>query len=66
MILYLNAHYEPLEYHLPPKKYGAKWIKVIDTSEDCITEDGQIFKYGTAISVASRSVVVLKCLYNEK
>ena len=61
-----NAHYEPVEYCLPPKRYGSKWIKVIDTSEDCISEDGIIFKNDAAITIASRSIVVLKSPYNEK
>jgi isoamylase len=55
-----NAHYEPLNYILPPKKYGAKWIKILDTSEDCISDDGTIYKAGEPVKVSDRSVMVLK------
>ncbi len=58
--LIFNAHYEPLKFVLPPRKYGDFWEKILDTSEDCIDEKGQIFKPGDTIQVDSRSVVLLK------
>lgn len=54
-----NAHYEPLKYKLPPKKYGDSWTKVIDTAENIIDNKGEEFKSGTTVEVAARSVVVL-------
>ena len=55
-----NAHYEPVTYTLPPKKYGNEWRKVIDTSASCISEDGQIVDPDSHITVDSRSIVVFK------
>lgn len=55
-----NAHYEPLSFVLPPEKYGNLWIKVLDTSENSIKEEGDKFKPLDSIKVESRSVVLLK------
>ncbi|OKL40588.1 glycogen debranching protein GlgX [Pontibacter flavimaris] len=55
-----NAHYEPLKYKLPPKKYGERWRKVIDTDANLIEEQGEQFAYGKTLVVAARSVVVLQ------
>ncbi|MCF0040686.1 glycogen debranching protein GlgX [Dyadobacter fanqingshengii] len=55
-----NAHYEPVEYTLPPKKYGTEWHKVIDTSADYITEDGELVGPDASVTVDSRSIVVFK------
>ncbi|MGX5687667.1 glycogen debranching protein GlgX [Arcticibacter tournemirensis] len=55
-----NAHYEPLSFVLPPEKYGNLWIKVLDTSENTIKEEGDKFKPLDSIKVESRSVVLLK------
>ncbi|TDB63726.1 glycogen debranching protein GlgX [Arundinibacter roseus] len=55
-----NAHYEPLNYVLPPRKYGDFWEKILDTSEDTIQEDGPVYKPGDTVLVDSRSVVLLK------
>jgi len=56
-----NAHHEPLEYKLPPKKYGSKWVKILDTSEDRVDDKNGTFAAGETVEVASRSVVVLQC-----
>lgn len=55
-----NAHYEPLSFVLPPQKYGNLWIKVLDTSENTMKEEGDKFKPLDSIKVESRSVVLLK------
>ncbi|MGI4750419.1 MAG: glycogen debranching protein GlgX [Janthinobacterium lividum] len=55
-----NAYHEPLDYMLPPEKYGDTWVKVLDTTEDCISENGTTFKATENINVAGRSIVVLK------
>ncbi len=57
--LMFNAHYEGLDFKLPRRKYGSKWMKVIDTHENLFTDNGQMFKYGETIHVNSRSVVLL-------
>jgi glycogen operon protein len=57
--LMFNAHYEGLDFKLPKRKYGAKWMKVIDTHENLFTSEGQLFRYGETVHVNSRSVVLL-------
>lgn len=58
-LLMFNAHYEPLEFRLPPKKYGTKWIKVIDTHANYFSEEEtDIFKPGQKLRVESRSIIL--------
>ncbi|RAU82524.1 glycogen debranching protein GlgX [Pontibacter arcticus] len=52
-----NAYHEPLEYKLPPKKYGTNWTKILDTSENRIEEES--IPYTETINVSGRSIVVL-------
>lgn len=54
-----NAHFEELEFVLPKRKYGSKWMKVIDTHENLFTENGEILKTGSTVRIHSRSVVLL-------
>lgn len=55
-----NAHHEALDYMLPPEKYGDRWLKILDTAENYISEDGAAFKASDKINVAGHSIVVLK------
>jgi isoamylase len=55
-----NAYHESLDYKLPSKKYASSWVKVIDTTENCVSEEGQKFNAGDTIKVNGRSVVLLK------
>jgi glycogen operon protein len=57
--LMFNAHYDELTFVLPKKKYGSKWMKIIDTDANLFTNNGEIFKPEDSITVASRSVVLL-------
>jgi isoamylase len=54
-----NAHYEPLEYKLPPEKYCVEWTKILDTHENQIHEYGQTYGAEANITVEGRSIVVL-------
>ncbi|MDX5346960.1 MAG: glycogen debranching protein GlgX [Hymenobacteraceae bacterium] len=54
-----NAHYEPLNYKLPPEKYGHQWTKILDTAENRIAEEGKVYKAGEMITVPDRAVVLL-------
>lgn len=58
-LLMFNAHYEPLNFTVPKRKYGTKWIKVMDTHLNIFNEHGEIFKPGQTIIVESRSVILL-------
>jgi isoamylase len=54
-----NAHFEPLEYRLPPAKYAKEWTKVIDTSENRIQEYGEIYQAEQVVKVESRALILL-------
>jgi len=54
-----NAHYEPIEFKLPEKKWGEYWEKVIDTNDPELN-DNQVFTASQTITVESRSLIVLK------
>ncbi|MFD3000900.1 glycogen debranching protein GlgX [Pontibacter toksunensis] len=54
-----NAHFEPLDYKLPVKKYGAEWTKILDTHEDVIGEGTEVYQATETIKVHARSVVLL-------
>ncbi|MDQ1090312.1 glycogen debranching protein GlgX [Siphonobacter sp. SORGH_AS_1065] len=55
-----NAHYEPIEYQIPSKKWGGNWVKVVDSYNNYVDENGEKYDNGEKITVEGRSVVVLK------
>jgi len=56
-----NAHDGRLEYKLPEKKYGDKWIKIIDTATCYVCETSEeIYMAEGSIPVEGRSIVLLK------
>jgi glycogen operon protein len=58
--LMFNAHYEDLTFSLPPRKYGTKWHKILDTHENLFNDDdGQTFKPRETLTVHSRSIVLM-------
>ncbi|MFI7589189.1 glycogen debranching protein GlgX [Spongisporangium articulatum] len=60
-LILFNAHYEDLEFTLPPAEYGEWWNVVIDTAADEVgfTDDGETHTAGGTAHVAARSLVVL-------
>ncbi|KAA9345585.1 glycogen debranching protein GlgX [Adhaeribacter soli] len=54
-----NAHHDPLNYKLPPKKYGDVWTKILDTGTGEVGEEGKEYHAGKTIKVLGRSVVLL-------
>ncbi len=54
-----NAHFEPLGFTLPEKKWGACWTVELDTHIGWTT-DGDQYKAGSEIMIESRSLVVLR------
>jgi isoamylase len=59
-----NAHHEPLEFRLPPKAWGERWAKLLDTHEpgDEMSEErvGRRIKAGGLVRLAQWSLVLLK------
>lgn len=55
-----NADGGPIKYTLPPKKYGGKWIEVINTKNDQLTENGKVYNPGDTVTAEGRTVVLLQ------
>ena len=65
--LIFNAHHEPLPFKLPPKEFGEKWFKVLDTSDENPPElrrrkHGDMLTAGGEITVQARNVILLRCV----
>ncbi|OFP35977.1 glycogen debranching protein GlgX [Corynebacterium sp. HMSC071B10] len=60
-VLMFNAHYEDIEFRIPPQKFGAKWEVLIDTTEPLGYPVGfaPAEAEGT-LTVPARSTIVLK------
>jgi glycogen operon protein len=56
-LLCFNAHYEPIEFVLPPRDFAAQWTPVISTAANL---DDTPLKAGAKVSVESRAVLVLR------
>ncbi len=59
-----NAHYEALDYKLPPTKYGKQWNTLLDTSKSDV--DGKTHQPEAVINIEARSIVLLTSVLNEK
>jgi len=59
--LIFNAHHEPITYKLPPKKYGEKWVKILDTSKSKLDGEPETYAYLKTVEVTARSMVLLQC-----
>jgi isoamylase len=59
--LLFNAHHEPLDFTLPPKKWAPQWVKVLATSEmpPKEKEAKKTYKPGQGVLVEARALVVL-------
>ena len=59
-----NAHHAALEFRLPPKAWGEKWTRVLDTFEsaDEMSEErlGRQLRAGGAVQVQAWSLVLLR------
>ncbi|HSI89780.1 MAG TPA: glycogen debranching protein GlgX, partial [Adhaeribacter sp.] len=56
-----NAHHESISFKLPLKKYGSQWIKVLDTSQNGIDENGaETYPARKRLQVPGRSIIVLR------
>jgi isoamylase len=61
-----NAYHEELKYKLPQKKYAEEWAKVIDTDDDDLDGEDQIYAACDEVNVPGRSVVVLKTFTHDE
>jgi glycogen operon protein len=56
-LLCFNAHYEPIEFVVPPAQFAGRWIPAISTSANS-TRDA--VAAGNAVKVDARAVLVLQ------
>jgi glycogen operon protein len=59
-VLCFNAHYEPIEFTLPPAEFGAAWVPVIYTADTTVAEEAKPVTAGATVSVDARAVMVLQ------
>ncbi|WP_090608544.1 glycogen debranching protein GlgX [Mycobacterium lentiflavum] len=60
-LLCFNAHYEPIEFTLPPKEFGASWQLVVFTGPEEETPADEVPGGGT-LAVDAHSAVVLQAV----
>jgi glycogen operon protein len=58
-VLCFNAHYEPIDFTLPPLEFGPTWSPVIYTA-DSTTADAKPVTAGAKVAVDARSLMVLQ------
>ena len=58
-VLLLNAHFEPIDFTLPKKKFGASWVPVIYTADD-VVEESKPYDAAATVTIEARSVMVLQ------
>jgi glycogen operon protein len=58
--LFFNAHSETVTFTLPPINHSKRWTKVIDTNESFLSDSEMQYSEDSRISVAARSLVVLR------
>jgi isoamylase len=58
-LLWFNAHYEPIDFALPADEFGTAWVPVIYTATEA-DEDAEPHDAGAKVTVAARSVMVLR------
>jgi len=59
-VLCFNAHYEPIEFTLPPKEFGPAWTPVIYTADTATAEEAKPVTAGATVAVDARAVLVLQ------
>jgi len=55
-----NAHDERLQFKIPEKKYGARWIKIIDTYAAGNNVPPEVYKASQPVHIEGKSVVLFK------
>jgi isoamylase len=58
-LLLFNAHYEDLEFQIPPESFAPGWSTVLDTAVNGGDEEEQVSRPGDAVTVCARSVRVM-------
>ncbi len=56
-LLCFNAHYEAIEFTLPPEEFGTSWVPVVSTAAN---PDDEPLAPGARVNVEARAVLVLQ------
>jgi isoamylase len=59
-LILFNAHHEPLTFTLPPQAWGARWVKILDTTEAVPKEADSVYGAAEAVELSGRALVVLR------
>ena len=61
-IVVFNAHYEDIDFTVPPVEYGSWWSMLLDTADDAggSSSPGDTYSPGDQVPVAPRSLVILR------
>ncbi len=59
-IVLLNAHYEPVTFRLPPRRFGARWTLELSTSEPELANGGRFYPVRAEVSLEKFSLVLLR------
>jgi glycogen operon protein len=57
-VLLFNAHYEPVIFLLPPRRFGSRWLLELSTAEP--EAAGRPYPARAELEVEARSIVVLR------
>jgi len=57
-LLLFNAHYEPVTFSLPTRRFGPRWVVELGTAE--LPADGESFASRAEVTVADRGLLVLR------
>jgi len=58
--LMFNSYREPMEFKLPPKKWGRQWSVVLDTAETAAPHRVRSHSFEERVHVAGHAMVVLR------
>ncbi|NES67428.1 MAG: glycogen debranching protein GlgX [Okeania sp. SIO2D1] len=61
-MIFFNAHYELIEFTIPPKFQDRSWMVIVDTSKSRFVENGKQYQGEVPIPVMERSIIVLQRL----
>jgi isoamylase len=59
-LLLFNAHYEPIEFKLPTKRFGSRWQFALSTAEPEVADASRSYVARAGVPVESRSILVLR------
>jgi isoamylase len=61
-MLFFNAHYESIEFTMPPSEFGVSWEPVVDTSDPVHIAGAKPIDAAQPVTLDGRSVLVLRAV----